>query len=167
MKSAFVKLLIETIHLTAGKNAPNRLKGDSTKKTNDTGSNKGNAEKTDAAGLNRGNSKKTNAAESNGGKTNGSFKKGFVRNLSSNVAVSLRMEDNNIDAEYEQAIAKLKQIQIGGDFEDSIKKKLDEAKRKFIELFKSGASIEDLNKSQEAIEKLEYLSILSLNNYYS
>ena len=114
------------------------------------------AEKPDAE---KPDAEKANAAELNGGKTERTSKKGSVRNLSDkNAPATSGTEDDNLDDEYEQALAKLKQMQIGSEPEDSTKKKLDEAKKKFVELLKSGASIEDLNKSQEAIEKLKSLS---------
>jgi hypothetical protein len=138
---------VETTSAAGNAEKPNAAKTDAEK----TDAEKTNAEKTNA--------EKANTAELNGGKTEGTSKKGSVRNLSDNNAPATSgTGDDNLDDEYEQALAKLKQMQIGGEPEDSTKKKLDEAKKKFVDLLKSGASIEDLNKSQEAIEKLKSLS---------
>jgi len=86
-----------------------------------------------------------NAAELNEGKVEDSSV--------NNTPASLGTGDDNLDDEYQQALAKIKEIYIG----DKIKKQLAEAKRKFIGLSNSSASIGDLNESLRIIEKLEAL----------
>jgi predicted SprT family Zn-dependent metalloprotease len=86
-----------------------------------------------------------NAAGLNGGKTEDTS----VNNTPAGSGTG----DDNLDDEYQQALAKMKEMYIG----DRINKQLAEAKRKFIGLSNSSASIGDLNESLETIEKLEAL----------
>jgi hypothetical protein len=102
-KPDLVELLTEKVRPAAGKNAATGSKGDSTETTGAAG----NAETASAAG----NAEKANTAELNGGKTEGTSKKGSVRNLSDNNAPATSgTGDDNLNDEYEQALAKLKQM---------------------------------------------------------